>query len=132
MTSAKSAVTCGGNDPAKPKNTMQTITASTPSIKCSLALNTFLTPQKRKSWHFKPNPTVTHTIGSIKTKVQEKLKTKLDNLKQSKEQTNKFLALRRMTTIHGRKCSLNENGKLKIGNRFATKPEQAQFAALIK
>jgi hypothetical protein len=35
-----------------------------------------------------------------------------------------------MTTATGKKCSLNENGKLKIGNRFANKVEQAQFAAI--
>lgn len=113
---------------------MQTaqITAATPSIKCSIALNTFLTPQKRKSWHFNPKPVLTHRIGSqTALKVKAEASKKLVEIRNDKTKQKQFLALRKMVTLTGKICKLNQNGKLQIGGRYATKPEQSIFAQLI-
>ena len=143
-------VVAGGNTaPATQtkQNTMQTaqITAATPSIKCSLAIGTARVNQNKKKWNFNPaakvrangeipelKPKMMHRIGSLPTKTKLAAAQKLKELQKNKSRTKQILALRQMTTETGKRCWLTpNNGKLKIGNRFATKAEKAQFAALL-
>lgn len=149
MTSRKTAVACGGNDPAKTKtNTMPTqttITASTAPIRCSLALICAPAFQKRNKWDFNPSAAVrkdgttptlrhnfTHRIGETSNiRVKREATAKIAELRDNKNKTKQILALRAMTTATEKRCTLNPNGKLKIGNRYANKAEQAQFSALL-
>ena len=141
-------VVAGGNTaPATQtkQNTMQTITETTAPIRCSLALICAPVAQKRNKWDFNPSANVrkdgttpvlrhnfTHRIGATSClRVKREAAAKLAELRESKNKTKQILALRQMTTATEKRCTLNPNGKLKIGNRYATKAEQAQFAALL-
>lgn len=126
---------------------MQTaeITATTPSIRCSLAIGVARTNPNKRKWNFNPSATIrkdgtipvlrhnfTHRIGETSNlRVKREATAKLAELRDNKNKTKQILALRAMTTATEKRCTLNPNGKLKIGNRFANKAEQAQFAALL-
>lgn len=96
----------------------------------------------RKKWDFNPRakvrangeiPTLkvelSHRLGE-NDPIKKEVKGTLAKLREDKQIKKTFHALRAMTTATGKKCSLNENGKLKIGNRFANKAEQTRFAVL--
>lgn len=98
--------------------------------------------QKRKKWNYNAKaevrangeiPTLkvelSHRLGE-NDPIKKKVKGTLAKLREDKQIKKTFYALRAMTTATGKKCSLNENGKLKIGNRFANKAEQTRFAVL--
>lgn len=97
----------------------------------------------RKKWNFNPRakvrangeipelrPVLSHRLGEKPAGLKIAIASLRQNIIAEKEQNKQFKRLREMTTATGKKCSLNENGKLKIGNRFANKAEQAQFASL--
>ena len=147
LTSRKSAVGCGGNDPKQTKtNTMQTteITASTPSIRCSLAIGVARVNQNKKKWNFDPaanvrkngeiptrHPKLSHRVGEKSVRNKIAFATFRQNLIEEKQNKKQIAALRSLTTQTGLRWSFLKNGTLQVGRKFATREQKAQLAALL-